>query len=140
MPELTVCGDEPVLLLCHAPVHSRAEAAGEAALNYAGDVTNHLEVSAALGARTAPTVVLHGHLHLRDAVIAGASLQLGFASIVEPPFETASISIERNGDMLDVHVKHIALAESAVERLPVLCEAETRWQFAAGRWSELPVA
>ncbi len=133
-PEVEAWGQEPVLLLSHVPALSRAKAAGDAELNYAGDVGNHEAIAGQLRRRSAPTIVLHGHLHLRDSVIDGTVLQIGFASIVEPPHESAIVVINVAGDSVLVSVCHEAVAVSNVERLPILSPVNSIWQFDDGRW------
>lgn len=134
LPDVSAWEREPVLLLSHVPAISRASAAAEAGMNYAGDVENHESVADLLRGRGAPTIVLHGHLHLRDATIDGSVLQIGFASIVEPPHETASVQIGIEGDDITVRVCHEAVAESFVDRLPVLAPAIASWRYSNGNW------
>jgi hypothetical protein len=64
------------LLLTHFPVHSTAQRVTTAGLKYAGDLVNIDEVAGPLVARTAPTIVVHGHLHVRDAFWDGMLLQM----------------------------------------------------------------
>jgi DNA repair exonuclease SbcCD nuclease subunit len=133
-PEVDAWGDEPTLLLTHFAAISRESIARGAGLKYAGDVRNHAEIAAALRGRPAPTVVLHGHHHLRDAVIDGSVLQIGFASLIEPPHEAALLEVGHEGRVFTVRVHHEAIAPSAVDRLPILSPAMGAWQFVGGAW------
>lgn len=136
-PEVEAWGDDPTLLLTHFAAISREAVALGSGLKYAGDVRNHAEIAAALRSRSAPTVVFHGHHHLRDAVIDGSVLQIGFASLIEPPHEAAEVEIGRDGGALTVRVRHEPVAPSAAERLPVLAPAEGAWRFADGAWESI---
>lgn len=134
LPDVAAWASDPVVLLSHVPALSRANIAAEAGLKYAGDVGNHEAVAGLLRGRTAPTIVLHGHLHLRDAAIDGAVLQIGFASIIEPPHETASVEIQIEASGILLRVCHEAVAASAAGRLPILAPAVATWRFADGNW------
>lgn len=131
-------GDDFVLLLMHYPALSLAARAAGAGLKYAGDLADRAAVAASLLRRAAPTVAVHGHLHLRDATAAGALLQLACAAIVEPPFEVTVLDIaDRDGHPV-VRRESVAVAPSPDVRLPILTPPEESWMFEAGAWR--PVA
>jgi predicted phosphodiesterase len=134
-PDIAAWRTDTVLLLSHFPILSRRAAAAAAGLQYAGDVENHKAVEDMLRARSQATVVLHGHLHQRDAVTSGPVLQLGCASLIEPPFETAQIEIEPMGADLIVRVSHLSVEPPPNVRLPVLSPAQSIWRFRAGAWA-----
>jgi hypothetical protein len=136
-PEVDAWGDDPTLLLTHFAAISREGVALGAGLKYAGDVRNHVEIAAALRSRIAPTVVLHGHHHLRDAVIDGTVLQIGFASLIEPPHEAALVEVGHDDGAFIVRVLHEPVAPSAVEHLPILSPAEGAWRFTRGAWEPI---
>ena len=55
-------------------------------------------MSAALERRRAPTVVLSGHIHARDALTAGPVLQLTQAALIEAPYEASVVRVAVTGD------------------------------------------
>ncbi len=135
-PPVAEWGAEPVILLSHSPVLSREEATLRAGLKYAGGFAGCDGIAAALLARRGPTVVIHGHLHIRDAVAVGPVLQIGCASLIEPPHELALVDVDADDGALAVRVAHHAVAPSPAVRLPVLSAASGAWRFAAGGWTE----
>jgi len=127
--------EEAVVLISHYPVVSLAARAAEAGLRYAGDLVNLEEVARPLLARGAPTVVVHGHLHIRASLMAGSVLQVSCAALVEPPFEVTLLDIGREGGRLAVRRRSFPVAPSPEGvRLPVLSLAEEGWAFEAGGW------
>jgi predicted phosphodiesterase len=137
LPDVAAWGDEPALLLTHFALISRERVALDAGFKYAGDVVNQPEIAAALQGRTAPTVVLHGHHHVRDAAVAGPVLQIGCAALIEPPHETALVEIELHDREMAVRVEHTAVAPSSVAHLPVIAPPTGAWRFAQGRWETI---
>ena len=137
LPEVAVWGDEPALLLCHFALISRERSTLDAGFTYAGDVINQPEIAAALQGRAAPTVVLNGHHHIRDATVAGPVLQIGCPALIEPPHETALIEIEVADGEMTVRIEHTAVAPSNVARLPVIAPATGVWRFTKGRWETI---
>ncbi|MBA3643739.1 MAG: metallophosphoesterase [Chloroflexia bacterium] len=133
-PEIDTWGAAPVLLLSHFPVISNERAIRAAGLRYAGSFAGDDAVSEALQARQMPTIVVHGHLHVRDAVVAGPVLQIGCAALIEPPHECATLTVTDEAGELTVQVSHHAVAPSPPVRLPVLAPDNARWIFGNGKW------
>jgi predicted phosphodiesterase len=107
-------GDEEVqLVVSHyplVPVHAALAAAG---LPAAGEAEDPSGVRAAFARAVAPTVVVHGHQHVRVVVVQGHLLQWGQAALAEPPHDTTLLDIEASGDGARVRVHAEAVAEKA---------------------------
>jgi predicted phosphodiesterase len=134
-PALLTWGEGPVLLATHFPVLARAEAMREHALPHPGDLVNRASLAEPLLARSAPTLVLSGHLHVRDSAASGSLLQLGFGALVEPPFEATVLEIE--GDAAALTIGRVAheLDHAEERRDPRLVPARETWSFrAAAGW------
>ena len=133
-PALATWGDAPVLLGSHFPVLSRAQVVRAAGLPYAGDLVNRERVAAPLLARAAPTVVVCGHLHVREGVADGALLQVACGALIEPPFEATLLDLREDGAGLAVNRTAHELGRAEERRDPRLAPAEEAWRFAGGRW------
>ena len=123
---------EPVVVLTHFPLIDRRAETEAAGLKYAGGFRD-LGVLRRLRDRSGPSVVLHGHLHVRDAIAEGNVLQITCASLIEPPHEASVVEIEQGGDGLRVSVEHAVIAESDAP-LPVLTGAQGAWTFDGAGW------
>jgi 3',5'-cyclic AMP phosphodiesterase CpdA len=136
-PEVEAWGDGVVLLLTHYPMVSLAARVAGAGLKYAGDLGDLAEAARPLLGRRAPTVVAHGHLHVRDAVAAGSVLQVSCAALIEPPFELNLLEVVLGGGRtVVVRRRAVAAAPSAPGAgLPVLSPAEGAWAFGGGYWA-----
>ncbi len=133
-PRAATWGDAPVLLGSHFPVLSRAQVVRAAGLPYAGDLVNRERVAAPLLARAAPTVVVCGHLHVREGVADGALLQVACGALIEPPFEATLLDLREDGAGLAVNRTAHELGRAEERRDPRLAPAEEAWRFAGGRW------
>lgn len=134
-PDTGAWGDDNVLLLSHFPALSSRARVERTGLRYAGDLGDLGAVLRPLLGRVAPTVVLGGHLHLRDAFAEGSVLQLGFAALVEPPFEASFVEVEAGDGRVEVRRESVSLAPSPKGvRLPVLSLADEGWVFETGAW------
>lgn len=129
-------GDEPVILLSHSPILDIEPKVIAAGLKNAGTFADPTGVGPGLAQRPGPTVVLHGHFHVRDAATRGPILQLGFAALVEPPNEVAVLDLDRDGDALAIRVRRLPIEPVPAERLPVLVPATQAWRFAGGAWRD----
>lgn len=134
-PSVSAWGNEAVVLLSHYPALSSEHRLLRAGLKYAGDLEDRDRVSRPLLGRRAPTVVLSGHLHVRDTSAEASVLQLGFAALVEPPFEVAYLDIEEEGGRVALRRRSVPVAPSGDgARLPVLSPAREGWVIEAGAW------
>lgn len=137
-PTLRTWGDAPVLLASHFPVLSRAAVVAARELPYAGDLADRADVAAPLLARTAPTVVVSGHLHVRDSTAEGALLQLSLGASIEPPFEATVLDLEVEGPALAVTRTAHELGQAPERRDPRLVGARETWRFEPGPgWTRL---
>ena len=125
-------GAGPVVVATHFPLLSRADAVQRHGLKYAGDLPGRERVLAGVLGR-AGTVVVNGHLHVRETHADGGLLQLSVAALVEPPFEATILDLERQ----TVRRRAVRMREADVAQEPVLSPADETWAFDAGRW--LPV-
>ena len=128
-PALTSWREHPVVLAAHFPVLSRVQRIRANDLRYAGDLADHSALAGVLRSRTAPTVVICGHLHVRESVASGPLVQLACGALVEPPFEATVLDIDGNGAGLTVRRTVHELGSAPEERDPRLAPAEESWKF-----------
>lgn len=136
-PDVRSWGDDFVVWLSHYPMISFTEEATEAGLNYSSgdDLENLDEVARALLERPSPTVVVNGHLHLRDARAEGKVLQISCAALMEAPFEISLLDFDLEGGRISVHVESVQITPTPDDApLPVLSSPEQEWIFEAGAW------
>lgn len=124
----------PLVVLTHYPVLSLADQLAAEGLADAGDVTNRDDLDAALRPRSGPTIVLHGHLHVRASRVRGRILQLSGAALIEPPHECWIVDIDPGDVATTVTRRSIVVAESDVPRAPVLSPEKVVWTYAGGAW------
>lgn len=132
-PVLATWGGDPVVLASHFPLLSRATTLTKRKLPYAGDLIDRMAVAGPLLARSAPTLVACGHLHVRDSASRGSLLQLGFGAMVEPPFEATVLELEVDGGAVEVTRVAHELGKAREQRDPRLVPARETWRFAPGR-------
>lgn len=132
-------GDEPTVWLSHYPMVSFAEEVSSASLIYGDDLEDLDVVVRPLLARSAPTVVVSGHIHLRHDCLVGKVLQLSCAALVEPPFEIAILDFQvdpgTRGGRLVVRRRSVPLVSPSAVSCPVLSPPQQEWVFEAGEWS-----
>ncbi len=133
-PSVADWGGEFVIWLTHYPVLSSRRRLAQAGFAYPGDAEGHEQVADILSGRTAPTLVLNGHLHARDASSFGTVLQASVAALIEPPFEVMLVDIEPADENTLVRIQCVSVEDPGDEHLPVLVSAETSWSFQGGRW------
>ena len=136
-PDVPGWGDEPVVLLSHYPMISFRERAEREGLYYGdNDLENLGEVQRPLLEREAPTIVINGHIHRRDACAEGQVLQVSCSALYEPPYEITLLDLEAEEGGLSVRVERIPVAPSSDEdaRLSILSSAWQRWVFDEGAW------
>jgi predicted phosphodiesterase len=84
-PVVSGWGEETVVLLSHYPMISFRERAEREGVYYGdNDLENLEEVARPLLGRTAPTVVINGHMHMRDDCAAEQVLQISHSSTSRP--------------------------------------------------------
>jgi predicted phosphodiesterase len=122
-------GDELAVVVSHYPLISRAAHVSAVGLPYPGDLVGRAPLLDALLDRVAPSVVLSGHLHVRDSTAQGPVLQLLFAAVVEYPFECSLLELGEGR----VTRTAIPLQDAPHRRDPVLVPPLEEWEF-DGRW------
>jgi predicted phosphodiesterase len=124
-----------VLCLTHYPLLASEARVRGAGLAFAGDLANREQMVGPLERRSGPSLVLHGHLHVRDEICKGRVLQFACGPLIEPPHEITLVDVTSEGDGIQVRRLSLPVAESAVERLPVLSPAATLWTWDGTRWT-----
>lgn len=125
-------GHDPVVLVSHWPLVSRARAFAEHGLRYAGDRPGHGPAPHALAARDAPTIVVNGHLHARDCHRAGAVVQLSLGALVESPYEASIVDVAgRDATSTVVRRRARAFGPCDVEGPPAIAPADQTITLAA---------
>lgn len=137
LPDVAGWDERPVLLLSHFPLLSRREATLDAGWKYAGDAAGAADAWALLTSREAPTIVLHGHLHLQDAIAAGPALQLGFGALAEAAHEVAVLDLTCEDARVGVTVTPLAV-QPADRATPAIGEVCWSWEFRSGYWEPHP--
>lgn len=128
---------ETVALLSHFPLLSRRAEFADRGLAYAGDLLDRSPWAEALLARSAPTVVLCGHLHARDSAGAGRVLQLGFGALIEPPHELALVEFDPGNGYPRVRRRTLELGGAVPEHDPALAPRVEEWAFDGDRWQRV---
>jgi predicted phosphodiesterase len=132
-PAVGEWGGGVTVFASHFPVLARERALRAAGLRHPGDLVDREAVEAALRRRRRPTVVLSGHLHVRDSTATGSILQLVCGAMVEPPFEAALLTVERDGQSVTVERTAHELGEGREQRNPRMVGARERWRFTPAR-------
>jgi 3',5'-cyclic AMP phosphodiesterase CpdA len=134
----TAGADGPMrLVLSHYPLLSRRTLLEENGFKYAGDLSNRAELEGLLLARGVPTLVLSGHLHVRDSASRGAVLQLSVASLIEPPFESAVIDISANPSRVSItRISHSRVVAEPGRRLPIFSPCDEMWTYTPEGWRQ----
>ena len=133
-PTTSDWGQDTVALLSHFPLLPRSADFKAAGLLYAGDLLDRSSWAEALLARSAPTVVLSGHLHARDSATAGRVLQLGFGALVEPPHEYSMVELEPGNGYPRIRRRTLDLGGPVPARDPSLAPRFEEWAFDGDYW------
>lgn len=134
-PDTAAWSSEPVLLISHYPVLSLACAVTASGFPYPGDLIERAEIADRLSARSAPTVVLSGHIHARASIAEGPVLQITNAAMVEPPYECSVIEIESApSGALTVVRESVRVGAPASRREPVFSAPHEEWTFDGAGW------
>lgn len=138
LPDTAAWGTEPVLLASHFPALSLAATVTASGFPYPGDLVDRDQLADRLRARSAPTVVISGHIHARASLAEGPVLQITNAAMVEPPYECSVIEIERSAaGPLTVLRESVRLGAAATRREPVFSPSREEWIYDAGHWSAM---
>jgi predicted phosphodiesterase len=134
-PETAAWGDGLVVFVTHFPAISRAEMFAAESFKYPGDLRDREAVLEPLAARSAPTVVLCGHIHARDSVAEGPVLQLVGGALIEAPYECAIVDVDEK--TMTVTREAHPLSGPAVERSPVFAPERETWRYDGLVWSSI---
>lgn len=129
------------VVVSHFPLVPHAERLADAGLPLPGELAERDELLRLLVADLMPTVVLSGHVHVRDAIGHGNVLQLCVSSLVEAPHEAAVVELDPFREV--VHCRRIGsggAAAAARNAEPWLSAfPEERWAFADGSWTRIEI-
>jgi hypothetical protein len=102
-----------VVFLSHYPMVSFREKAESAGVYYGdNDLENLEEVARQLLDRAAPTVVVNGHMYMRDDCAAEKVLKISCATLTQPPFDVTLLDLATGGGRISVGVERISVAPS----------------------------
>jgi len=136
LPNVAAWGEEPVVLISHFPALSLASIVAREGFPYPGDLRDRGVLAHALLARTAPTLVVGGHVHARATLTEGPVLQMTGGALVEPPYECALVDVEPLGPgRLTVRRACLRLRDRDSAREPVLAPEREAWLFDGARWT-----
>jgi predicted phosphodiesterase len=136
LPAVEDWGGELVVLVSHLPLLSRAAAVAACGMPYPGDLLDRERPAALLQARAGATIVIAGHIHVRDVHRDGPVLQLTQAAMIEPPFEAALLDVRADRDgCVEVTRRTHRTAERRAVQEPTLVPPVGSWRFASGGWA-----
>ena len=121
--------------MTHYPVLDFEPDLAAAGFKHSGNLTNRAEIEASLRQSGAPTVVIHGHLHIHEARISGPLLHLSCAALIEPPHQVSVIEISGTPDHREVARWSQSVRAFDVERLPVFAPDNGRWIWRGDAWN-----
>jgi hypothetical protein len=124
------------VLVSHFPLVPHAQRLADAALPFPGELADRSLLLALATAVPIPTVVLSGHLHVRDAIGHDNVLQICVPALAEWPHEAAVVDVDPLAGV--VRCTRIGSGGAAAGRGVepwLLAPAEERWDFAEGAWT-----
>ncbi|MDQ3965065.1 MAG: metallophosphoesterase family protein [Actinomycetota bacterium] len=140
-PDVSKWEDDPVVWLTHYPMISFAEKVSEAGLVYGDDLEDLEETTRPLLARSAPAIVVNGHIHVRYACVMGEVLQVSCGALIEPPFEVTFLDLyEPESGRISVRAASVPLVSSLPVHVPTLSSPRQEWVFEAGAWRSVETA
>lgn len=123
------------VVVSHYPLVAHAERLEAAGLPSPGERADRALLRDRLADDGAPTVVLSGHLHTRDAQVDDNILQITVSALVEPPYEAAVVDVDPLRELVRcTRVASGGAPAEAGEEPWLLAPAEQTWQLAGGRW------
>lgn len=123
-------------VLSHYPVLDLEADLTEAGFRHSGNLANRADIEASLRASEAPTVVIHGHLHIHDARISGNLLHLSCGALIEPPHQISTVEVSVQDGSVAVERRAYSVRIDDVERLPVFAPNHGSWIWSDGTWRE----
>lgn len=124
------------VVVSHYPLVPHAERLAAAELPFPGELAERAALLDQLAAAPVPTVVLSGHLHVRDALAHGSVMQLCVGSLVEAPYEAAVVDVDPfAGTVRCTRIGSGGVEPAARGAEPwLLAFPEEGWTFAEGAW------
>jgi calcineurin-like phosphoesterase family protein len=129
------------VVVSHFPLAPHAGRLASAGLPCPGELAGRAPRLRQLAATGVPTVVLSGHVHVRDAIGCDTVLQICVPALVEPPHEAAIVDVDPLAHT--VRCMRVRGDERAADRGAepwLLAAADERWTFAEGAWSCVELA
>jgi predicted phosphodiesterase len=120
----------------HYPLVPHAERLAAAELPFPGELFERAMLLDQLAVAPVPTVVLSGHLHVRDAFAHRSVLQLCVGSLVEAPYEAAIVDVDPFAEVVRcTRIGSGGAAAAARGAEPwLLAFPEEGWTFADNAW------
>lgn len=135
-PSVPALGEDIAILVSHFPLLSRASVLADRGFPYPGDLLGRERIVHGLTSRTAPAIVLSGHIHARDSWADGPLLQLCQGAVIEPPYDCAVVEVGREAaGAIVVRRRSHRLAESHVRMEPVFTPEHETWRFDGAGWN-----
>ncbi len=134
-PDPATWDDAPTVVLSHFPLISLKDACAAVGLKYAGDLVNGPDIVGRLAVRSAPVLVVNGHLHVRHAATQGAVLQAACGAQVESLFEATLIDFNQwpNGV---VNWTSTAIQPPWEGPNPALSRDSESWRWTGSGWEQ----
>ena len=124
------------VLVSHYPLVPHADRMAAAGLPWPGELDDRGPLFERIAATRIPTVVLSGHLHVRDASCQDAVLQICVPALVERPHEAAVVEVEPLGHAVRcMRIRSDGPAPARGAEPWLLAPADERWTFADGSWT-----
>ena len=128
------------VVVSHFPLVAHAARLAGAGLPFPGELADRGALLERLVATRSPTIVLSGHVHVRDTVCHDNVLQICVPALVERPYEAAVVEVDPLGET--VRCTRIGSGGAAAGRGAepwLLAPTDERWAFAAGSWTRREV-
>jgi len=129
------------IVVSHFPLAPHADRLALAGLPCPGELADRAPRFERLAATGVPTVVLSGHVHVRDAIGHDSVLQICVPALVEAPHEAAIVDVDPLTHA--VRCTRVRGGDPAPGRGAepwLLAAADERWTFADGAWSRVEYA
>lgn len=130
-PDVEAWGEDLVVWCCHHPLLDLSDRLAAAGVRDAGTTTDRDQILRPLLRRPAPTLVLHGHLHVRALMLAGPVAQWSQPAVIEAPHEATVVEI---ADHRGGHAVHIRSAFADAPYSPHLLDGPDRHLQVIAPW------
>jgi Calcineurin-like phosphoesterase len=126
--------DELMLVASHFPLIPQPRELAAHGIIYPDDITDRAAILDELLARPAPTLVLHGHLHVRNTCHIGPVLQFSFAALIEHPFECSILDVSVDNGTYRLTRVATPLHAAVAKRDAIFVPESEIWTFDATNW------